>query len=69
MNQEELVLDYLQKGGVINKTIAMEEFGILHLNTKIFRLRDEGFNIDKEMKIDEASGKKIAHYFLKDGRG
>lgn len=68
MNQEEIVLNHLKEGREVNKTIAINEMGIEHLNTKIFRLRDDGYDIQKTMKICEETEKNMAHYFLVPGR-
>lgn len=63
MNQEEKVLAYLKSGKILNKTIAKEQLGINNLNTAVFRLRDEGIDIEKEMKLCEKTSKLMAHYY------
>lgn len=68
MNQEEMVLQWLKEKKPLNKTIAMDELNILHLNTKIKNLRDDGFEIEKDMAPCEKTGKKIAWYHLEKGR-
>ena len=64
MNQEESVLAWLKEGKMINKTIAFDELAIPNLGTKIFRLRDEGHDIESVVKPCEKTGKKMAHYTL-----
>jgi len=67
MNQQEIVLKHLKEGKILNKEIALNDLGILHLGTKIGILRDEGFNIQSEIREIE-QGKKRAFYWLEEGR-
>ena len=46
--QNERLLAYLKKGKTINPLESWVELGIYRLSDTIFRLRNEGFNIETE---------------------
>lgn len=70
MNQEELVLQWLQAKKELNKTIAFDELVISNLQSVIRRLREAGYNVEKEpeLRACKKTGRKMAHYFLEKGR-
>ena len=61
MSQKEACLDYLKKYGSITPLEALTAFNSLRLSSIIFRLRNEGHQIDT--KINE-EGKPFAVYTL-----
>lgn len=70
MNQEELVLKWLQDRKELNKTIAFDELVVSNLQSVIRRLKEKGYNIEKEedLRACKKTGRKMAHYFLEKGR-
>ncbi len=61
MSQKEACLDYLKKYGSITPLEALTAFNSLRLSSIIFRLRNDGYQIDT--KINE-EGKPYAVYTL-----
>lgn len=45
MNQNKLVLDYLQENGSITPREALDEFGIMRLGARVYELRQQGYPI------------------------
>ena len=64
MNQEDIVLEYLKSGKRLNKTVAFDELVIQHLGGVVSRLREQGFDIEKDMDICEKTGRNMAFYYL-----
>lgn len=69
MNKEEKVMIYLKTGKILTKVIAKRELDIDYLNTQIFRLRDEGYEIPGPVKICKETGRKMSHYSWGKQRG
>ena len=60
--QKELCLEYLKQYGSVTPLEALSAFNSLRLSSLIFRLRNEGHDIDTLLNED---GKKFAIYILK----
>lgn len=46
--QNALVLEHMQKHGVITSMQAFSEYGITRLSARIYELRDAGYNINSK---------------------
>jgi len=61
--QKEHVLAHLQDKGAISPWVALGVYGIFRLASRIDELRQEGYEIQTNMKKD-ARGKRYAEYVL-----
>ena len=57
------ILEWLQKGNRITPLEALSRFQCLRLGGRIFDLRKQGWNVQKEM-VQTPSGKHVASYYL-----
>ena len=60
-SQNAKILAYLQEGNKLTALKALNLFGCLRLGSRIFDLRERGYNITKEM-ITLVNGKRVAEY-------
>ena len=51
MSQKKMVLDYIHEFGSITPLDAFRDLGITRLSAIVFRLKDEGHDIDKAIEI------------------
>ena len=51
MSQKKMVLDYIREFGSITPLDAFRDLGITRLSAIVFRLREEGHDIDKAIEI------------------
>lgn len=51
--QKKMVLDYITEFGSITPLDAFRDLGVTRLSAIVFRLRDEGHDIDKAIEIGE----------------
>ena len=63
-SQKELCLEYLKQYGSVTPLEALSAFNSLRLSSLIFRLRNDGYDIDTQLNED---GKPFAIYILKGG--
>ena len=61
--QKEQVLAYLQAHGSIDRLTALRRLKIMHLPTRIFHLKHEGYPIETVMKRS-VNNKRYAQYVL-----
>lgn len=62
MTQCGLVLRHLREVGPLTGAQAMQEYGIVHLASRISDLRKDGENIKKEMKTSKNRyGKRVSY--------
>lgn len=69
--QKELVLKYLKKHKYITSLKAMNELSIIQLPRRIFDLREDGYDIERQMVVGKnARGETVrfAKYYLKGGK-
>jgi hypothetical protein len=64
MNQEQQILDYLRQGNAVTPLVALEKFGCMRLAARVYRLREQGFNIETRHK--RSNNKVYAEYYLGD---
>lgn len=58
-SQISLVLNHLQSGKEITPLEALNKYGCFRLGAVIFKLKQEGYNITRELrKINKANGKQ-----------
>lgn len=62
-NQNAKILEYLQSGGKLTQMEALKLCGCFRLASRIWDLREHGYNITKEMII-LTNGKRVAQYSL-----
>ena len=70
MTQKEMVLNYLDEFGEITPLDAVKDLGIMRLAAVIFRLKQDGYNIQsEEIAVKNRFGKTchVAKYFVKEG--
>lgn len=53
MSQNKMVLDYIREFGSITPIDAFRDLGITRLSAIVFRLREEGHDIDKSIETGE----------------
>ena len=63
-SQKELCLEYLKEYGSVTPLEALSAFNSLRLSYLIFRLRNDGYDIETQLNDD---GKPFAIYILKGG--
>lgn len=63
-SQSAQILAYLQDGNKLTALNALKLFGCLRLGSRIFDLRERGYNITREM-VTLADGKRVAEYSYK----
>lgn len=51
--QKKMVLDYITEFGSITPLDAFRDLGVTRLSAIVFRMRDEGHDIDKAIEIGE----------------
>lgn len=61
--QAEEILKYLQSGKSITPLESLERFGCFRLGARIYDLRKEGHEIEREM-VTTPQGKHVASYKL-----
>jgi hypothetical protein len=61
--QNDAILAWLQAGHSLTPLEALTRFGSLRLGARIYELKKEGHNIQKET-IAVGEGKHVAKYFL-----
>ena len=60
MNQQERILDYLKKGGVLTRLNSWDKLGILEAPARICELRQKGWPIETRMKtVTNRYGEKV----------
>ena len=67
MKQTEKILDHLKKHGSITPQEALREYGCMRLGARIYDLRREGHEIEREMvtaKNRDGENVSFARYFL-----
>ena len=64
MVQKEVILKYLQKHKSITSLQAFKKFNITRLSAVIYQLRDEGYDIETERKINKNTGTSFGYYTL-----
>lgn len=72
MTQKEKVLKYLQTGKGLTPLQAMNWWGVMRLGSRVFELRDSGYDITTIPKaVKNREGKKcyVAEYRLKGAKG
>lgn len=62
MSQRDQILDHLQQGFTLTRMQALEWFGCIEAPTRIFELKEQGFNIKKNMVA--VNGKLVAEYYM-----
>lgn len=63
MSQKEWVLNYLRNHGDLTPLEALGQFGIYRLAARVWELKNDGYNIECEVKHDH-NGKAYASYRL-----
>lgn len=53
VSQKKMVFDYIREFGSITPVDAFRDLGITRLSAIVFRLKDEGHDIDKAIEIGE----------------
>ena len=69
MTQEQRILEYLKKNGSITQLDAYLELGVVRLPSRIFDLKQKGYNIVGEMIEVENRWKEkcnVKRYYLKE---
>lgn len=66
MTQAETVLRHLEKNGSITAYEAVMDHQIIHLPRRILDLIEQGVEIRKEWRKNEATGKRYIRYYLED---
>lgn len=64
MTQKEHVLYHMNKIGSISPMEAMRDYTITCLAERIRDLKEDGYNIETEMRTNPATGRKYARYRL-----
>lgn len=62
-SQNAKILEYLQEGGKLTQMDALNLCGCFRLASRVYDLRERGYNIIKEMII-LTNGKRVAQYSL-----
>lgn len=67
MSQEEKVLNHLKKHGEITSWTAIMDYGITRLSARIFRLREQGYQIETEIVCKKKGEETVrfARYTMK----
>ena len=60
--QSQMILEYMAQGHRISPLEALNKFGCLRLGARIYDLKRDGHDIDKEMVSE--NGKRYARYTL-----
>lgn len=63
MSQLQQIKAHLKAGKSITFMQALMKFGCANLKGRIFDLREEGMNIDKEWILTPITKKRVAKYF------
>ena len=63
-SQNAKILNWLEKGNKITQLDALKLFGCFRLSSRIFDLRERGFEIDTK-RVKTNTGKWICEYSLK----
>lgn len=67
MNQEDAILQHLQKGHSITPREALDHFGCMRLGARIWDLQRKGYRIASE-RIKSDTGKHYARYWMPEAR-
>ena len=62
-SQNSKILEYLLDGNKLTQMEALELCGCFRLASRVYDLRERGYNITKEMIISK-NGKRVAQYSL-----
>ena len=62
MSQKKMVLDYITEFGSITPLDAFRDLGITRLSAIVFRLREEGHDIDKAIEIGKNRFGNLTRY-------
>ena len=62
MSQKKMVLDYITEFGSITPLDAFRDMGITRLSDIVFRLREEGHDIDKAIEIGKNRFGNLTRY-------
>jgi len=62
-SQNSKILEYLLEGNKLTQLEALELCGCFRLASRVYDLRERGYNITKEMIISK-NGKRVAQYSL-----
>lgn len=60
--QREKVLDYMREWGSITPLDALREFGCMRLATRVFELKQQGYNIVTVIENAENKNGEPVHY-------
>ena len=63
MSQDDLVLDFLKRGGSLTPLEALEKFGCLRLSARAHTLKKRGFNVVSRM-VEVSDSKHVSEYRL-----
>ena len=63
MNQDDMVLDFLKRGGSLTPLEALEKFGCLRLSARAHTLKKRGFNVVSRM-VEVSESKHVAQYTM-----
>lgn len=61
-SQNAAILSYLSRRKALTALQALERFGCFRLAARVYDLREQGHRI--QSRVIEASGKRIAEYYL-----
>lgn len=62
MSQKKMVLDYIRAFGSITPLDAFRDLGITRLSAIVFRLREDGHDIDKAIEIGKNRFGNLTRY-------
>lgn len=63
LSQKENILAYLKRGKVITPLEALNLFGCMRLQARIYDIKEDGYNICKAWK-ELPNGKRVMSYWL-----
>ena len=63
MTQSEMILAALESGRRLTPLDALREFGCLRLGARVWDMRRDGHNVQREM-VMISTGKRVARYWL-----
>lgn len=62
-SQCNMIAEYMKKGYSITSLEALQRFGCMRLASRIWDLRERGYNIGKKI-VTLANNKRVCEYFL-----
>ena len=63
MTQQEKILEHLIDGSPLTRIVAIQQLHVYNLPARIKELRDDGWPIDREDRVD-LNGQRFAEYRL-----